>query len=47
MTQEEKPECYKKPIQYDADACDRCKFSNDCCALLSKYLNQNEHGLWG
>ena len=47
MTQEEKPECYKKPIHYDADACEACEFSDDCCLLFLKYLNQNERGLWG
>lgn len=47
MTQEKIPECYKKPIQYDADACDGCKFDEVCYNLWLKYMNQNEKGLWG
>ena len=39
MTSEDKPECYKKPIQYDTDTCEGCEFSNDCYVLFLKYLN--------
>ena len=43
----ETPECYKKPIQYDADACSGCKFEMRCYNTWAQYMNQNEKGLWG
>lgn len=42
-----KPECYKKPIQYSADACGSCRFSMICYKTFLNYMNQNKQGLWG
>ena len=44
---EEKPDCYKKPLAYDATACDRCKYYMNCYVVFLKYLEQEEKGLWG
>lgn len=43
----ETPECYKKPLQWDHDACSRCRFDMKCYDLWDKYLKQNKEGLWG
>ena len=47
MAQIDIPECYKKPLQYDGDACSNCIFEMQCYELWLKYMNQNEKGLWG
>ena len=41
------PECYKKPLQWDPDACSRCRFDMKCYELWDKYLRQNKEGLYG
>ena len=43
----EKPDCYKKPIQYSEDGCSNCEHGMECYDLWLKYMNQNEKGLWG
>ena len=43
----EKPECYKKPLQWDANACGKCEYDMQCYNLWLKYMRQNKEGLWG
>lgn len=40
------PECYKKLIQFDASACDRCQYEMECYELFLKFMSQNEKPLW-
>lgn len=47
MIQETKPECYKKPLQWDADASGECPHEIECYDLWLKYMSQNKKGLWG
>ena len=39
-------ECYKKPLQYDATACERCQHEMKCYEVFLKFMSQNEKPLW-